>query len=172
MTDLASKELLEETARALHVFAQFGKPPNWEREPESTKNYFRNAARIAANIITRDAPALGTSAGNWSGPRYEQHVSTESDDTVVGHRFHIDDQRSVWCGEISETLFLEHGCEDLGSDGGFFAVLFDNTKPVGEQTTVLGKAPDGDAAYSLSMMLAYGWHEMLPAADTRNAGDS
>lgn len=90
-------------------------------------------------------------------PKAVHHVAGEEDGETVGWDYIVNATQHVWCGEISRRTFEEHGlAEPLGTDLGWFILIYDDGMPSGEQAIVVGKAPDEERARIAARLIAIG----------------
>jgi hypothetical protein len=107
-------------------------------------------------VKSPDRPAPASAMDVLPEPQQEWHSSEEDGGPDVGILFKVDDKRSVWCGEVSKKTLVEADADHLGDDFGFFIVLYDETKPQGQQTELLAKAADQERGNKLARLAAIG----------------
>lgn len=91
----------------------------------------------------------------------EKHTSGGEDGETIGWRYLTGDGRSVWCGEISRSAYEDKLTEEQKfgageSDGGWFIVLYDDRKPIGEQSEIIARVLDEDSGRMLAGIVAAG----------------
>lgn len=75
------------------------------------------------------------------------HCSEECGPADIGILLKLDDERSLWVGEISRSLWSEYGEDSaaIGSDNGWWIIIFDRSG----DGAVIGKALNAETARTL-----------------------